>query len=354
VGPVPIRFNARNTSRAPPIVDTLLRLRGDLFGDVAEWQHVADSEPVKLVVLGRFPMNKFWFAGAILALSGAPTLAADMAVKARPMSAPIQAAYNWTGFYVGLNGGYGWGNASSTNDPVDPASIFFFGPGPGIFIPSDLNSSFRQSGAIAGGQAGYNWQFNSVVVGIESDLQWSNVRGSDLHTKSFNGDAMIFDAERRLEWFGTLRARLGFLAAPNLLIYGTGGLAYGETWAHGDVSFANPFGPTNIGVGINGVSLVCQTQGPPSPCYTGTNRETSVGWSAGAGAEYLFTANWTAKLEYLHVDLPGNSVTLISPSPPSSPGVSMNGRFNHQAYDFVRFGFNYKFGASGGAVVAKY
>src|SRR3954468_6031504 len=90
--------------------------------------------------------------------------AADMPVKAAPIIAPV---FNWTGFYAGLNAGYGTGSAWSDNNPVDPASQVNFN-NPGRFGPADFNSAFRQSGWIAGGQAGYNWQLsNKWVAGLE-------------------------------------------------------------------------------------------------------------------------------------------------------------------------------------------
>jgi outer membrane immunogenic protein len=189
-------------------------------------------------------------AAALLALGVAPALAADMPVKARPAPVAIESASNWTGFYIGLNAGYGWGDASSINDPVDQASQnFFFETFFNPTLNTKFNSAFRQSGAIVGGQAGYNWQFsNRVVAGVETDLLFSDVRGGDIHGVLFAlpppvivGLPFNAVAERRLEWFGTFRGRLGFLATPNLLLYGTGGLAYGETRSSGDVILTSAF-----------------------------------------------------------------------------------------------------------------
>lgn len=289
-------------------------------------------------------MKKF-FVGAVALLSlGTPAIAADMPMKAQPAQLPITSVYNWTGFYAGLNAGYGWGDASSTNAPVYPGSQNFFQ----MFPPTTFDRSFRQTGAIAGGQMGYNWQFSDrVVAGLETDLQWSDVRGSELRVASVLGlGASSFNglAERRFEWFGTLRGRLGFLATPNLLLYGTGGLAYGETRSGGNINLTSGAGFTILTV----PTFSCFTLAPN--CYNGNDRQTSVGWSAGAGGEVRVANNWSLKLEYLHIDLPGTSARLVSP-PPSDPGVSTIYRFNHQAYDFVRAGFNY---AWGGPVVAKY
>ena len=281
-----------------------------------------------------------------LCLLSSAASAADMAVKARPLPQPF---FSWTGFYAGLNVGYGTSRSSSFNDPVDPVSQFLF---TARFAPTDFTSAFRQSGVIAGGQAGYNLQFSErFVAGLEADFQYSDVRARNFSQAFIDADPTagfnVF-AERRLKWFGTVRGRLGVLVTPDLLLYGTGGLAYGETLTSGDIIFA-PTVPGTVQNQVNGVSFRC---GPVSPvtCYTGSNNQTDFGWTAGAGGELRIGGNWTAKLEYLHVDLPGTSVTLISP-PPSSAGVSTIFRFNHQSYDFVRIGMNYKFG---GPIVAGY
>ena len=295
-------------------------------------------------------MKKIGIALASLFLGISSANSADLAVKARPAPAPV---LSWTGFYAGLNAGYGWGDSSSTLVPVDPVSQFFFSSNGGLVPANELNSSFRQQGAIAGGQAGYNWQFGTAgVMGIEGDLQWADIRGAG-YARSLNGQ---FDAnsERRLQWFGTVRARLGLLASPNLLLYATGGLAYGQTDTRGDIGLTPPAGNQIVYlVQIPPLLLVC-TNGtaPRGVCYSGSNSETQIGWTAGVGGEWKVTPNWSLKLEYLHVGLPGNSTTMVAVIPPSTPNVTTVYRYNNQDYDIVRFGVNYQFGS--GAVVAKY
>jgi outer membrane immunogenic protein len=263
-------------------------------------------------------------------------MAADMPVKARPAPPPIA---SWTGFYAGLNAGYGWADASSINNPLDPSSRTFLAPA------SDFNASFQQSGWLAGGQIGANWQFTDRgVLGIEADLQYANVRGGSSLARRPQDVGVISISERELRWFGTLRGRLGFLATPNLLLYATGGLAYGEATSRGNI---NNVSGVSIAIAGNPV-LFCQSH---STCYTGSNGDTQVGWTAGIGGEWKFSPNWSAKLEYLRVELPGSAVTLVSP-PPSDPGVATVFRFNRQAYDFVRVGVNYQWG--GAPLVARY
>lgn len=277
---------------------------------------------------------------------GGTASAADLAVKARPAPVPV---FSWTGFYVGLNAGYGTAGSSSVNVP-NPTSNDVFTNAVN-FGPTDFNSAFRQTGWIAGGQAGYNWQVSDRwVAGIEADLQYADVRGSDFHRAFLNpgffGTNFGFNAvtERKLEWFGTVRGRLGILVSPGLLLYGTGGLAYGETRTSGDIVLA-PAGTASFST-LGGFRCVTTVATPISTCFTGNNNQTSVGWTAGLGGEFKIGGNWTAKLEYLHVDLPGSSVTLASPAPPSAPGITTTYRFNRQSYDFFRIGLNYKWGGS--------
>jgi outer membrane immunogenic protein len=285
-------------------------------------------------------------AAAVTALVGAPALAADMAVKAPPVPAPI---YGWTGPYVGLDIGFGWSRTSSDVGATDPATAILLSGPPTNFAPSQFASSFSQRGAVGGVQAGYNWQFSANwVAGLEADIQAANVNGSSSNIINLNpgffGNAFPFsvNAQRTLDWFGTVRGRLGFLARPDLLIYGTGGLAYGRTTTNASVGMPGPpgGGSDSINYGAGGVALSCNS---PAICYAGSNSQTSTGWAAGAGIEYKASSNVTLKLEYLHIDLGGQTVTLVSP-PPSTPGVFMNFGFNREGVDIVRGGLTYSFG----------
>ncbi|MCP3393696.1 outer membrane beta-barrel protein [Bradyrhizobium sp. CCGB12] len=279
-----------------------------------------------------------------------PAFAADVPAKTpSSIAAPVA---SWTGFYAGLNAGYGWSDATSSNVAVDPASALLFAV---VLPPGSFDTRFAQEGAMAGGQAGVNWQLSDrFVAGIEADIQWSDIHGSDIRSAATAIPNLQFTSNttRNLEWFGTVRARLGFLATPDLLLYGTGGLAYGQTNTSASIGLTPPPG-INVATGFSDPSgnftFACSNApGSPPNCYSGSSRQTSVGWSAGLGGEWRFADRWTAKLEWLHIDLPGNSVTLVSPSPPSSPGVMTKYNFVHQGYDFVRVGLNYQF--SGGAV----
>ncbi|MFT4116477.1 outer membrane protein [Bradyrhizobium sp.] len=250
-------------------------------------------------------------------------MAADLA--ARPYTkappAPIATVYNWTGFYGGLNGGYGWG--SSTGNLVGnsggiaiPAAIA------GGTIPTALG--VRPEGWLGGAQIGYNWQYNQVVFGLEADIQGAGIKQSvGISRAAVVGLLPTFSTgSSELDWFGTVRGRIGY-AWNTVLLYATGGLAYG-------------------GVSDSASSATV----PPPPAGFGSNGATRVGWTAGAGVEWAFTPNWTLKGEYLHVDLGSSNTTVVFPAD------FLVYRFQHQ-YDMVRIGVNYKF-TTGGAVVAKY
>ncbi len=202
--------------------------------------------------------------GAIAAAATCVTASAQAAdmYGQRPYSQPYTVtqplANSWMGPYVGGNLGYGWGTV--TNAPQNP------------------------SGVLGGLQAGYNYQSGQLVVGIEGDLQLSAADDTFAAWKFSN------------PWFGTLRGRLGY-AFNNILLYGTGGLAFG--------------------------TLKVETGGF-------SESQTSAGWTLGVGAEYAINQNWSAKVEYLYVDL-------------SEKNFLMTGLSNGYQFSTVRVGVNYRF-----------
>jgi outer membrane immunogenic protein len=172
-----------------------------------------------------------------------PAAAADMTprypqpyVKA-PMYNPV---FTWTGFYIGLNGGGGWGRSSW-----------------------DRTGEFDLLGAVVGGTAGFNWQTGQVVLGIESDFDLSDVSGT-------TSTLCAAGCATRNDWLGTVRGRLGY-AFDRFLPYVTGGLAAGDIHA-------------------------------TTPGFAGAT-QSNLGWTIGAGMEAVVVGNWTAKVEYLHVGL---------------------------------------------------
>ena len=214
--------------------------------------------------------------------------------KAAP--APVM-AFNWSGFYIGGNVGYGWGEGKFDN------------------LGSD---SWKQDGVFAGGQIGWNWQGagSPWVFGLEVDSQWANME--DSVTVAAGG--VVANAFSELTYFGTARARLGY-AVDRTLWYATGGLAWGTN---------------EVGASI----------AAPGFFAAGTASDTHVGWTVGAGVEWALLDNWSAKVEYLYLDL-GNTTYLGGPAA---------GGFNVDlTAHTVKVGLNYRFGAYGkGPVMAKY
>jgi outer membrane immunogenic protein len=216
--------------------------------------------------------------------------AADLADRPYTKSPPaVAAVYDWTGFYVGGNIGYGWGantgNGYTSFTDTDIGGVADFFAAGGNVLPG-----VSPTGVIGGGQIGYDWQVSPVwIVGLVADIQGSNMRASATGAASIDGFTGITESNSaKVDWFGTVRGRAGFVAS-NLLIYGTGGLAYGQVRANTALNDpSNGFGPVS---------------------FAGSTTSTRTGWSAGAGVEYALTRNWRVGAEYLHVDLGTLSVT---------------------------------------------
>lgn len=272
-------------------------------------------------------MKSSLIAGAaVLTLVAAPAFAADLPVKAL---AKAPAAYNWTGGYVGGNVGYGWG--SDTGDRWDS---FVDQPGVGIApyfaLGGNVLPGVKPSGIVGGAQVGYNWQAApNWVWGLVADIQASDMRASASSTVTPPLSALsVHSNTSRIDWFGTVRGRVGY-AASNWLFYGTGGVAYGGV--------------------KSALAFNCITCTPPT-IWAGSNSSTQVGWAAGAGIEVGLTANWTVGVEYLHFDLGSISTTALPDTAPAfGTSVTASSKF---AGDIVRATLNYKF--SPAAVVAKY
>ena len=275
---------------------------------------------------------------AVASLLSTSVFAADLA--ARPYTkAPVlvDPGYNWTGFYVGLNGGYSWGKAKET------ATI-----GPPFPATAVATVNQNVNGGVFGGQIGYNWQVNPKwVLGLEADGQWTGERGrsndffGSIRQTLPGGDFNVVTSasasnETKLPWFATFRGRAGFLADPSLLLYATGGLAVGEVkFTTQPTVTAQLFGPGSTGT--TPVGLPVTVVGPAL-----SDSQTRVGWTVGAGLEKKFNPNWSAKLEYLYVDL--GTKTYFG-----GTGNDIDVSFRDH---IVRGGINYQFTA--GPVVAKY
>jgi outer membrane immunogenic protein len=282
-------------------------------------------------------IKKLGLAGVvwIAAASAGAAVAADLSPAYKARVAAVAPAPTWTGFYIGGNVGYGWDSGStgisalSTDPALAPILAAILGAGS---YPAALSPSAK--GVIGGGQIGYNWQSSSQwLIGLEADLQGSGIRGSAGQALS----PALFDATstsvtKSIDWFGTVRGRVGFLVTPQWLLYGTGGLAYGQT--------RSSFNTTDLTVG-------CIPLG--SLCATGASSGVRTGWTAGAGAEAMLVPNWSVKLEYLYVDLGRRTMNAPAFTVPAIV-FSTSTSFREQ---IVRVGLNYHFDWTG-PVVARY
>jgi outer membrane immunogenic protein len=250
-------------------------------------------------------------AAFILAASGA-AFAADMAIKAPPPApAPVP---TWTGFYGGIQFGGGWSDEAVNYSPNDPAAAALLSG----TVPASAGGSFPgqqpvasgyripQSGAVGGVEAGYNWQWSNWVLGLEADFSASGMSGRASGTSFIQFTAppagvftQTTTAEQSIDWYGTVRGRLGWLATPNLLLFGTGGFAYGRVAGSANYIFNGAAGGLVI-IPVGGFSVDCLVN---VTCMAGSSSETRTGWTAGGGIEYLLDQHWSAKVEYQFVDL---------------------------------------------------
>ena len=203
---------------------------------------------------------------------------------------------DWTGFYAGANGGYAWGKSGMS----DTSGVLATG-------------STEMNGAILGGQFGGMIQSGFGVLGFEADLQGSWQKGSFVAPSTYLGATFFQNETNSIRWFGTGRARFG-VAKDQFLIYGTGGLAFGE--------FRNDEVVTGALTGTNSFAAY------------------RFGWAAGGGVETMLGRNWTIRAEYLHVDL-GAFDQKFNVTIGATTSVST---LHYKVYsDVVRLGVNYYF-----------
>lgn len=257
--------------------------------------------------MGKF-LNFIGGAVFVAGVSLGAAQAADLPLKAKaPPPAPVM---NWTGWYVGLNAGGIWPNSDGVSHTAaaGPCNVAVTGCSPAapgtnagtvLATGSTFNTGLGNDGGfIGGGQIGYNRQFSPRgVAGIEADIAWSSQNGSATFASAtpfpgFVGFTNAYNAtiSSHLDYFGTLRGRLGFLATPSFLLYGTGGLAY---------------------AGVRSSTVETALIVPPAACAGvacpgtggGSFSDVRVGWTAGAGGEWMVSSNWSVKFEYLYYDL---------------------------------------------------
>jgi outer membrane immunogenic protein len=252
-------------------------------------------------------MKRIVVSAALLA-SAVGAQAADLPAKAPFYKAPVAAqVYDWTGFYFGANAGVGLGRSLSQFGVPNGAVSFA------------ERSRFGAAGAVGGGQIGYNWQFNNVVLGVEADLQGSGIednRSCELYCQP-TSPGLFARFDQKLDWFGTVRGRIGLASGP-VLSYVTGGFAYGGVRTSVTEFLPRAVSPTSTGFG-----------------------DTRTGWTIGGGVEAALGGNWTGKLEYLYLDLGTQSGAL--------PFAALPGQFisSDIREHIFRAGVNYRIGGSG-------
>ena len=243
---------------------------------------------------------------------------AGSAALAQPPTQP------WTGFYAGLNaGGVGSTGSHITNTGTDT-------DGGGLGFNLGLGNvpafaSVSDSGALGGAQIGYNWQSGAWLFGVEADADAASSKSSQSYgPNTFGGQAAqttVFT--RELDGLETVRARVGYFVAPSVVIYGTGGSAFGQAKL--------------------GNQWICPTCGPATSTESSTAHQTTstlTGWAAGGGFEWKFASKWSLKAEYLYADLGSETSTITYAYPPDTS--TLTSHLNEQE-QLVRVGANYHF-----------
>jgi outer membrane immunogenic protein len=283
----------------------------------------------------------------VLAVSGS-AFAADIAVKAPPPApAPV---YNWTGWYAGVNAGASFGRAKTDFNvaPVALAASIASITVPG-FGGSDTESP---SGFMGGGQIGYNWQLSPIwVAGLEADFQGALERDSEIVSNPFTvtvpivggggltstvTGAWVRDYTTKIDWFGTVRGRIGYVwGNGEVLSYVTGGLAYGK-------------------VDLEGTSTVSGSAGfvPFSVTQAFSHNAVNTGWVVGYGTEghlpgNWIPGNWTWKIEGLYMDLGTLDTAGVTTGASAGGAFSATGAqvTTHTRFTdgILRGGLNYRF-----------
>jgi outer membrane immunogenic protein len=274
--------------------------------------------------------------GAIAQITSLPALAADFPPAPSSVKAPVVApAYNWSGCYVGVNGGYGWNPVSRTyNDPnatQDP--INGLGGLATILTPTSGNGG----GGLGGIEAGCNWEGpQRLVYGIEGDFDFANIRLSQTTSgpngvfyqtgtgQTFAPNSNYLKDQITQNWLSTIRGRIGYAVQDRLLLFATGGLAIGQVQNQGSVN-------------LQGLDV-----------WSGSSSTVHAGYTLGGGAEWAFVDHWTAKAEYLWYDLGNTSHPLSC----VANGVACGGNMGYPTLgnvvssvrgSILRVGLNYKF-----------
>jgi outer membrane immunogenic protein len=242
----------------------------------------------------------FLTSAAVLAFSAGAAFASDLPTHKGPPPAPIAPPFSWTGFSIGIEGGFGSGgendNLSSVPLPTVPTG-----------------DSFGVSGPIGGIDAGYDQQFNSFVIGVVADIEASDIHGgTSFNVTPCSGGPCVGSLSMHNTWQSSLRARAG-VAFDRLLIYGTGGLAIADDQEN---SYYNHSGTT----------------------WLGSQTDTLYGWTVGVGAEYAITDHWTTSAELRYASFSDGNYSITRQ--PSGPTHNYKAGFDET---LMQIGLGYKF-----------
>ncbi len=257
---------------------------------------------------------------AIAALIGTPALAADMALKAPPP--PPAQVFSWTGFYIGAQGGGGGGSSSGSE------TAFYFCPTGGACAaqtavsPAIPLNQTSIGGGFGGVTAGYNWQIDHVVLGVEGDWSGADINGSGSCSTAFIAAAFAGTSGNcgtNLRDFATVTGRIGW-AFDRALLYVKGGGAWGQF----------NYSATSVVAGIPG----------PAANFS----DDRSGYTVGVGLELAFSPNWSVKVEYQHMGFGTNNITYpFANVPPFAPGIFNVVSSDSERVDIIRAGVNYRF-----------
>ena len=245
---------------------------------------------------------------ACIAASVQVAAAADMPIPAKalaPLYAPV--VYNWTGFYVGGEGGGGWFTNQVTNGFTSTDGTVNFPPG---FVHNPVHGS----GGLGGGYAGYNYQVSQFVVGIDGDYTWAHLSGS---TTDVGPTGFTNISHEKIKWIATATGRFGY-AVNNWMIFGKAG------WA---------------GAGFNGISSTYNLVGTIT--NTDTNAQNRNGGTVGAGVEWGFAEHWSAKLEYDYVKFA--TAHYVNTAVAASGAVTFPNRIATSSLNIAKAGVSYRF-----------
>ncbi|MBV9970679.1 MAG: porin family protein [Xanthobacteraceae bacterium] len=271
-------------------------------------------------------MKKFLLASVAFGALAMPALGADMA-PAPIYKAPVPMALpTWTGFYVGVNGGYGWSNGNVTETP-------FQNFGAPVFAVPAATANSRLEGALFGVHGGYNWQAGAFVLGIEGDFDGAGLNNSAAGVGpdplgGAGGTATVgVMAHQDVQWLATVRGRLGYTWGSSM-VYATGGGAWENL-------------RTNVLLSTDTAAALF------SESATASFTNTRSGYAAGAGYEWMINPNWIARVEYLHYGFGsgGNAFALPVSCGTGGPGATCGGTFagNNRSIDAVRAALSFKF-----------